>query len=51
MLFRDRLRKSPALAQQYEVLKYKLAAQFRDDREAYTAAKEEFVMSIVNLSA
>ena len=41
--FRDRLRESAALAREYEALKHKLAARHRDDREAYTRAKGDFV--------
>lgn len=50
LLFRNRLRADSSLVQQYEALKYKLAAQFCNDREAYTAAKSDFVMSVLNLS-
>lgn len=50
LVFRDRLRANPMLLQQYESLKYKLAAKFPDDREAYTAAKSDFVMSVINSS-
>ena len=45
--FRDALRASAALASQYEVLKRSLAARYRDDREAYTAAKTSFVESVL----
>lgn len=48
LLFRNRLRTNLRLAQEYEELKYKLAAQFRNDREVYTEAKSEFVMSVIN---
>lgn len=41
--FRDRLRASPALAAEYAALKRRLSAQFRDDREGYSAAKSDFV--------
>jgi GrpB-like predicted nucleotidyltransferase (UPF0157 family) len=41
--FRDALRRDPELAGQYADLKRRLAAQHRDDREAYTAAKAEFI--------
>lgn len=44
--FRDCLRASPDLAQQYEKLKYELAAKHWNDREAYTAAKTEFISSV-----
>lgn len=41
--FRDRLRTDPVLAREYVDLKRALAARHRDDREAYTDAKSEFV--------
>ena len=47
LLFRDFLRNHSWAAQQYCQLKKELAAQFRDDREAYTNAKTRFIMSIL----
>ncbi len=41
--FRDRLRADPVLASEYAALKRTLAERYRDDREAYTEAKSEFV--------
>lgn len=41
--FRDRLRADPSLASEYAALKRELAERYRDDREAYTEAKSEFV--------
>ncbi len=41
--FRDRLRTDPALARKYVALKRMLVERYRDDREAYTEAKSEFV--------
>lgn len=41
--FRDRLRTDPVLASEYATLKRALAERYRDDREAYTEAKGEFV--------
>jgi GrpB-like predicted nucleotidyltransferase (UPF0157 family) len=41
--FRDHLRADPALAERYATLKRALAERYRDDREAYTEAKGEFV--------
>jgi GrpB-like predicted nucleotidyltransferase (UPF0157 family) len=41
--FRDRLRADPALADEYVALKRVLAERYREDREAYTEAKSEFV--------
>jgi GrpB-like predicted nucleotidyltransferase (UPF0157 family) len=43
LAFRDRLRNEPELASAYADLKQRLASRFRDDREAYTEAKTEFV--------
>ena len=45
--FRDALRADPALAQRYAALKTRLAAEHRADREAYTAAKADFVRDVV----
>jgi GrpB-like predicted nucleotidyltransferase (UPF0157 family) len=42
-MFRDLLRAQPELRQRYELLKYELAQKYRNDREAYTAAKRDFV--------
>jgi GrpB-like predicted nucleotidyltransferase (UPF0157 family) len=41
--FRDALRGSPELAKRYADLKADLAVQHASDREAYTAAKAEFI--------
>ena len=41
--FRDLLRGNPSLAQSYSQLKSELSVRFRQDREAYTDAKAEFV--------
>jgi GrpB-like predicted nucleotidyltransferase (UPF0157 family) len=43
LYFRDCLRADPALAGEYVALKRVLAERHRDDREAYTEAKSEFV--------
>jgi len=43
LAFRDRLRADPALADAYASLKRDLAARFREDREAYTGAKADFI--------
>jgi GrpB-like predicted nucleotidyltransferase (UPF0157 family) len=42
-IFRDLLGSRPELRQRYEILKYRLAQAHREDREAYTAAKRQFV--------
>jgi GrpB-like predicted nucleotidyltransferase (UPF0157 family) len=46
--FRQALRGSKSLAEEYAQLKYKLAAAFRDDRESYTQAKEPFVRRVLS---
>jgi GrpB-like predicted nucleotidyltransferase (UPF0157 family) len=43
--FRDYLRAHPDEAANYERLKRDLAAKYRDDREAYTEAKESYVQA------
>lgn len=45
--FRNMLRANAELASRYEQLKRKLAVRFRQDREAYTRAKEEFVSAVI----
>lgn len=45
--FRDALRNDPRLAQAYEDLKQRLAAESGHDREAYTAGKAAFVASVL----
>lgn len=47
LAFRDFLRKHPDVAAEYASLKQRLARDHRDDREAYTDAKGEFVRSVV----
>lgn len=47
LLFRDYLRSSRAVADEYAQLKVALAKKHQYNREAYTDAKGEFVMSIV----
>ncbi|MGG4146888.1 YfiT family bacillithiol transferase [Paenibacillus algorifonticola] len=45
--FRNKLREQPNLAEQYAELKRKLAEENREDREAYTEAKTDFIKSIL----
>jgi GrpB-like predicted nucleotidyltransferase (UPF0157 family)/GNAT superfamily N-acetyltransferase len=45
--FRDRLRADPDAARAYAALKRELATRFRDDREAYTEAKAEFIDEVL----
>ena len=45
LYFRDYMNAHPALAKQYEALKLTLWKQFEHNRDAYTAAKTDFVTS------
>lgn len=45
--FREHLRSDPSARQAYEALKRQLAAQYRDDREAYTEGKSAFIETLV----
>jgi len=45
LLFRDHLRAHPEAADEYARLQHDLAERFRDDREAYTEAKTDFVLA------
>lgn len=47
LAFRDYLRADRLTAAAYEDLKSRLAKQHRDDRDAYTRAKGEFVRAVV----
>ena len=47
LLFRDYLRAHPDEATQYAALKYRLADQFRDERQRYVEAKEPFIWEIL----
>ena len=46
--FRDYLRTHPDVAAEYEALKWRLAAEFRFDREAYTQAKTPFIDAVTD---
>ena len=48
--FRDYLLKHKDAARKYNELKRNLAAEFKDDREAYTDGKTKFVEEILRLS-
>jgi len=50
LLFRDYLIANPLTAREYVDLKERLAAQFRNDREAYTDGKGEFVRRITDVA-
>ena len=45
--FREALRQNPTLAQEYAVLKRRLAQDFAYDREAYTDAKAPFIQNVI----
>jgi GrpB-like predicted nucleotidyltransferase (UPF0157 family) len=47
LFFRDYLRKHPDEASRYRQLKQELAQRYRSDREAYTRAKDSFVLAVV----
>ncbi len=45
LAFRDLLRAHPEVAEEYTALKRSLADRFRYNREAYTNAKKEFIVT------
>ena len=47
LLFRDALRADPEEARRYESLKRRLAAEFPDDREAYTNGKTDYIYGVM----
>jgi GrpB-like predicted nucleotidyltransferase (UPF0157 family) len=47
IVFRDQLRADAALRSQYAELKVVLAQRYRNDRDAYTGAKSEFVRGVL----
>jgi GrpB-like predicted nucleotidyltransferase (UPF0157 family) len=48
--FRDYLIKHNEIAKEYEAVKLKLAVKYKNDREAYTNSKTEFIMKINKLT-
>ena len=48
LLFRDVLRADPDEAKHYAELKLRLAAQFANDREAYTDGKSDFIQAVLD---
>jgi len=48
LLFRDHLREHSKTADEYGLLKRKLAITFENDREGYTNAKTPFIQNILN---
>ena len=49
LAFRDILRARPDVAERYQRLKQRLAAEHRNDREAYTEAKQSFIIEALAL--
>ena len=47
LVFRDHLREHPDEAERYHQLKRELAQRYRSDREAYTRAKDSYVLAVV----
>jgi len=50
LYFRDYLISHPAIAKEYEKLKLELALKYKNDREAYTEGKAEFVTRITEIA-
>ena len=48
LCFRDTLRADPALAHEYEALKIRLSEQFAESRAEYTAAKADYIQSVLD---
>jgi GrpB-like predicted nucleotidyltransferase (UPF0157 family) len=51
LLFRDYLRSNADEVDRYRTLKVALAAKYKGDREAYTAAKESYIAEVVTRSS
>ena len=47
IVFRNYLRSHPEAADEYARFKHVLAERFRDDREAYTRAKTDFISAML----
>jgi GrpB-like predicted nucleotidyltransferase (UPF0157 family) len=47
LYFRDYLKLNPAIAQKYEKLKIRLANEYRNNRDAYTDEKTDFIKRIM----
>ena len=50
LAFRDRLRNDAVTRRSYAELKIALASRYREDREAYTEAKTDFIQSVLQLN-
>jgi GrpB-like predicted nucleotidyltransferase (UPF0157 family) len=48
LAFRDLLRADPSTRTAYRDLKQRLASEHRDDREAYTDAKTDFILAVLS---
>lgn len=48
IIFRDYLKKHKKAVKEYNKLKERLAKEFKDDRDQYTAKKEFFIRKIIN---
>lgn len=46
LYFRDYLTANPSIANEYAILKQKLALKFKHNRDAYTKAKTDFIENI-----
>ena len=47
IIFRDYLRKYSEIAKEYAALKFSLAERYKNDREAYTEGKTEFINRVI----
>lgn len=47
ILFRDYLNENPSVAKDYERLKFSLLRKFKNDRDAYTGGKTEFIRGVI----
>ncbi|MBH5317708.1 GrpB family protein [Paenibacillus sp. GSMTC-2017] len=47
-MFRNKLIKDPTLVKQYAALKMDLSSQYKNDREAYSEAKKNFIMNVLH---
>lgn len=50
LVFRDYLRAHPEVAQKYDALKRRIAAQYPDDRVAYAKAKTGFIRRVMKVA-
>ena len=51
LTFRDALRADPSLVSQYAALKLRLAAEFANDKSAYTEAKAPFIKGVLSAAS